>query len=74
MCARVTTARLAALTMIALHKLEERGFIVAEWGVTEHNRRAKFYKLTPAGRAALRSETTVWKQYVDAVHKVLEPT
>lgn len=57
-----------------LHRLERQGFIEGEWGITDENRRAKFYKLTPAGRAALRAETNVWKQYVDAVHKVLEPT
>ena len=57
----------------SLHRLERQGFIEGEWGVTDENRRAKFYKLTPAGRAALRAETSAWKQYVEAVHKVLEP-
>jgi transcriptional regulator len=57
----------------SLHRLERQGFIEGEWGATDENRRAKFYKLTAAGRAALRAETSAWKQYVDAVHKVLEP-
>ena len=57
----------------SLHRLERQGFIEGEWGATDENRRAKFYSLTPAGRAALRAETSAWKQYVDAVHKVLEP-
>jgi transcriptional regulator len=57
----------------SLHRLERQGFIEGEWGATDENRRAKFYNLTATGRAALRAETTAWKQYVDAVHKVLEP-
>ena len=57
----------------SLHRLERQGFIEGEWGATEENRRAKFYALTASGRAALRAETSAWKQYVDAVHKVLEP-
>ena len=56
-----------------LHRLERQGLITGEWGVTEENRRAKFYRLTPTGRAALRAETSVWRQYVEAVDKVLEP-
>ncbi|MDF2773367.1 MAG: transcriptional regulator, PadR-family [Geminicoccaceae bacterium] len=57
----------------SLHRLERQGFIDGEWGVTDENRRAKFYKLTHAGRAALRAETSAWRQYVEAVDKVLEP-
>jgi transcriptional regulator len=57
----------------SLHRLERQSFIEGEWGVTSENRRAKFYKLTPAGRAALRAETSAWKKYVAAVHKVMEP-
>ena len=56
-----------------LHRLERQGFIEGEWGATDENRRAKFYTLTSAGRAALRAETSAWKQYVAAVHKVMEP-
>src|SRR5262245_34433281 len=57
----------------ALHRLERQKWIVAEWGVSENNRKAKYYSLTPAGRTRLRTETTTWKAYVDAVHKVLTP-
>jgi transcriptional regulator len=56
-----------------LHRLERQDFIAGEWGATDENRRAKFYTLTPAGRAALRAETSAWKKYVAAVHKVMEP-
>src|SRR5678816_1231499 len=56
----------------SLHRLERQGFIEGESGATDENPRAEFYKLTAAGRAALRAETSAWKQYVDAVHKVLE--
>jgi transcriptional regulator len=56
----------------ALHRLEKRGLLEAEWGVSENNRRAKFYRLTSAGRAHLRAETQVWKRYAAAVTRVLE--
>jgi PadR family transcriptional regulator, regulatory protein PadR len=58
----------------ALHRLEERGWVEAEWRLSEHNRRAKFYRLTPKGRQQLRVETTLWDQFVDAVGKVLRAT
>ena len=51
----------------ALHKLEERGLIVAEWGVTEHNRRAKFYRLTTAGKKQLALEKESWDRLNAAV-------
>jgi transcriptional regulator len=56
----------------ALHRLEKRGWIEAEWGLSENNRRAKFYHLTDEGRRALQAELSTWKRYVDAVSKVLE--
>jgi PadR family transcriptional regulator len=56
----------------ALHRLERRGWIEAEWGLSENNRRAKFYRLTEEGRQALQTELTIWSRYVDAVSKVLE--
>ncbi len=56
----------------ALHRLELRGWIAAEWGVSENNRRAKFYTLTSTGRAQLRSETAAWTRYAEAVFAVLE--
>ncbi len=55
----------------ALHRLERRGWIEAEWGLSENNRKAKFYRLTTGGRGALRAETSSWGRYVDAVAKVL---
>lgn len=57
----------------SLHRLERQGFVEGDWGVTDANRRAKFYRLTAAGRRSLREETSAWRQYVDAVHKILEP-
>ena len=56
----------------ALHRLEHKGWIEAEWGVSENNRRAKFYRLTDEGRHQLETEVTSWRAYVDAVSKVLE--
>jgi PadR family transcriptional regulator PadR len=56
----------------ALHRLEADGLIVAEWGVSENNRRAKFYELTADGRRRLRSEIAGWRQYAAAVFKVVE--
>jgi transcriptional regulator len=56
---------------VALHRLEERGLIDAEWGLSENNRKAKFYTLTAAGRRALRQKTAYWDEYADAVFKVL---
>jgi len=58
----------------ALHRLEQRGLIVAEWGVSENNRRARYYKLTPQGRAHLRRETSSWERFAAAVSKVLTST
>ncbi|MBV9879390.1 MAG: PadR family transcriptional regulator [Gemmatirosa sp.] len=56
----------------SLHRLEKRGQVESEWGLSENNRRAKFYQLTTAGRAALRAQTARWTRYADAVFKVLE--
>ena len=55
----------------ALHRLEKRGLVESEWGLSENSRRAKFYQLTAAGRAALRSETARWTAYAEAVFKAL---
>jgi transcriptional regulator len=56
----------------ALHRLEDVGAIAAEWGVSENNRRAKYYSITSRGRQMLRAETATWKRYVAAVSGVLE--
>ena len=57
----------------ALHRMERRGWIRAEWGLSENNRRAKFYELTAAGREQLRRELTTWTRYTEAVARVLAP-
>jgi PadR family transcriptional regulator PadR len=57
----------------ALHRLENRKWVEPSWGVSENNRKAKFYALTPAGRAQLASESAVWTTYAEAVFKVLRP-
>jgi transcriptional regulator len=56
----------------ALHRLEKKRWIEAEWGLSENNRRAKFYRLTDEGRRQLETEVTSWRAYVEAVSKVLE--
>jgi transcriptional regulator len=55
----------------ALHRLERRGWIAAEWGASENNRRAKFYELTPAGRRQLDAETEEWRRLSTAVAAIL---
>ncbi len=55
----------------ALHRLARKGWIESEWGVSENNRRAKFYRLSARGREALAKQTTSWDNYVGAVAKVL---
>ena len=56
----------------ALHRLEERGLILAEWGVTELNRKAKFYRLSAAGKKQLLASQQYWARFAGAVAKVLE--
>ena len=56
----------------ALHRLEDAGAIAAEWGISENNRKARYYSLKPKGRQMLRDETATWKRYVSAVSNVLE--
>jgi PadR family transcriptional regulator, regulatory protein PadR len=60
-----------AALMQALHRMEERGLLSAEWGVTPKGRRARYYAMTPAGRAHLRAESTKLTDYVDALTTVL---
>jgi transcriptional regulator len=55
----------------ALQRLEERGWIAAEWGTSAHNRKARFYKLTPVGRKQLVKETTKWRRLAAAIGRVL---
>jgi transcriptional regulator len=55
----------------ALRRLEDRRFVKSEWGVSENNRRARYYTITAAGRAHLRTEAAVWMRYSGAVVQVL---
>jgi len=55
----------------ALHRLEKRGWVEAEWGLSENNRKAKFYQLTARGRAQLRAQAARWARYSTAVTRVL---
>jgi PadR family transcriptional regulator PadR len=57
----------------ALYRMERRGWIEAEWGLSENNRKVKFYQLTAAGRARLAIETAQWSRFTAAVSKVLLP-
>jgi len=56
----------------ALHRLEDAGAIASEWGLSDNNRRAKYYSLTAHGRAQLRAEAATWKRYASAVGRILE--
>ena len=56
----------------ALHRLEDKGLIAAEWGASENNRRAKYYKLTAAGRKQLQEESETWRRFSWAITQVLQ--
>ncbi len=58
---------------VSLHRMEARGWVTSDWGVSDSNRRAKYYQLTSAGRKALRQKTADWAAYVQAVFGVLNP-
>ena len=58
----------------ALHRLEEKGWIDSEWGLSENNRQAKYYALTPLGRKQLRHELSTWARFAEAVGKVVHAT
>ena len=57
----------------ALHKLEHQGWIASEWAASESNRRARYYKLTAAGRRALKAETAQWERLSAAISLVIKP-
>ena len=57
----------------ALHRLEDRGWIASFWGTSENNRRARYYRLTPAGRKQLAEQTSRWDDMVRAIDRVLRP-
>jgi PadR family transcriptional regulator, regulatory protein PadR len=56
----------------ALHRIEDRGWIASFWGTSENNRKAKYYRLTPAGRKQLLAQTTRWEQLVEAIGRILK--
>ena len=55
----------------ALHRLEARGLIASEWGISDNNRRAKYYQLARAGRQELKAETTAWREHAEAMARAL---
>jgi PadR family transcriptional regulator, regulatory protein PadR len=57
----------------ALHRLEDREWIASFWGTSENNRKARYYRLTPAGRKQLLAQTTRWEQVVRAIGRILRP-
>jgi transcriptional regulator len=57
----------------ALHRLEDRGWIASFWGTSENNRKARYYRLTPAGRKQLAEQTSRWDDLVKAINGVLKP-
>ena len=57
----------------ALHRLESQGMIESEWGVSENNRRARFYRLTPRGRRQISVEVSNWRRMVQAINEVVDP-
>ena len=58
----------------ALHRLDQQGWVAAEWGTSEHNRQAKFYRLTRTGQKQLTAETENWERLSEAVARTLQAT
>ena len=58
----------------ALHRLEQQGAVKSEWGLSDNNRRAKYYALTPRGRGLLRADAATWHRFASAVGRILEAT
>ena len=56
----------------ALHRLADKGWVASYWGTSENNRKARYYKLTPAGRKQLASQTSRWQQMVGAIGRILK--
>lgn len=57
----------------ALHRLESQGLIESTWGISENNRRARYYKLTPRGRKQVSAKISSWRRMVEAVNRVVDP-
>ncbi len=55
----------------ALHRLERRGLVASEWGLSENNRQARFYRITAAGRRQLAADVSAWREYVELLGRVL---
>lgn len=70
-CSRGSLSVLDGALYTSLHRMEERGWIAAEWGESNTGRRARFYRLTPAGKRELGAQSTDWSSYVQAVGRVL---
>ena len=58
----------------ALHRLENRGWIASFWGTSDNNRKARYYRLTPAGKKQLAAQTTRWEEIVRAIGRILNPS
>jgi transcriptional regulator len=58
----------------SLHRMEARGWVESTWGLSENNRRAKFYRLTTAGRRQLTAQSAMWTDYATAVFRILQAT
>jgi transcriptional regulator len=58
----------------ALHRLESRGWSASFWGTSDNNRKAKYYRLTPAGKKQLAAQTTRWDEIVRAIGRILKPS
>ena len=56
---------------VSLHRMEDRGWVESEWGLSENNRKAKYYRLTAQGRKQLRAKTSYWTEYATAVFRIL---
>jgi transcriptional regulator len=56
----------------SLYRMENKGWVKAEWGVTENNRRAKYYRLTPAGRRQLAQSTATWESFAQAMTRIMQ--
>jgi PadR family transcriptional regulator PadR len=57
----------------ALHRLEAEGLITSEWGISENNRRARYYELTPKGRKRVQVDISNWRRFVDVMNRVIDP-
>src|SRR5262245_21239147 len=57
----------------ALHRLEREGAVVAEWGLSDNNRKARFYRISARGRRQLQTREAAWRKYAEAMSRVLEP-